>query len=95
MTNRKQRVVLNGQCSSWVDIQAGVLQGSILGPILFLIHVDDLPNGLKSKCKLFADGTSLFSLVHNICTSGTLVLKFRALSQICIKQSQEDNRPTS
>ena len=70
MTNRKQRVVLNGQCS-WVDIQAGVLQGSILGPLLSLKHVNDLPNGLKSKCKLFADDTSLFSVVHDISTSAS------------------------
>ena len=71
MTSRKQRVVLNGQCSSWVDIRAGVQQGSILGPLLFLIYVNDLPNGLKSKCKLFADDTSLFSVVHDISTSAS------------------------
>ena len=71
MTNRKQRVVLNGQCSSWVDIRAGVPQGSILGPLLFLIYVNDLPNGLKSKCKLFADDTSLFSVAHNISISAS------------------------
>ena len=50
LTNRKQRVVLNDQCSSWVDIRAGVPQGSILGPLLFLIYVSDLPNSLKSEC---------------------------------------------
>ena len=61
--------MLNGQCSSWVDIQAGLPLGSIFGPLLFLIYVNDLPNGLKSKCKLFADDTSLFSVVHDISTS--------------------------
>ena len=60
-------------CSSWVDIQAGVPQGSILGSLLFLIYAKDLPNGLKSECKLFADDTSLFSVVCdvNTCASDT------------------------
>ena len=71
LTNRKQRFVLNGQCSSWVDIRAGVPQGSILGPLLFLIYVNDLPNGLKSECKLFADDTSLFSVAHDLNTSAS------------------------
>ena len=62
---------MNGQCSSWVDIRAGVPQGSILGSLLFLIYVNDLPNGLKSKCKLFAYGTSLFSVVHGISNSAS------------------------
>ena len=68
---RKQRVVLNGQHSSWDNVTAGVPQGSILGPLLFLIYVDDLPNNLSSNCKLFVDDTSLFSVVHNIHTSAT------------------------
>ena len=50
-------MVLNGQCSSWVDIRAGIPRGSILGPLLFLIYVNDLSNGLKSECKLFAGDT--------------------------------------
>ena len=71
LSNRKQRLVLNGQCSSWVDIWTGVPQGSILGPLLFLIYVNDSPNGLKGECKLFADETSLFSVVHDISTSAS------------------------
>ena len=69
LRNRKQRVVLNGQCSSWADVNAGVSQGSILGPLLFLIYINDLSHGLKSECKLFADDTSLFSVVNDINTS--------------------------
>ena len=71
LSNRKQRVVLNVQCSSWVDIWAGVPQGFIPGPLLFLIYVNDLPNGLKGECKLCADDTSLFSVVHDISTSAS------------------------
>ena len=63
---RKQRVVLNGQNSSWSDVLAGVSQGSILGPLLFLIYVNDLSDGLQCNSKLFADDTSLFATVHNI-----------------------------
>ena len=57
----KQRVVLNGQCSPWFDIRAGVPQGSISGALL--------SNDIKSKCKLFPDDTSLFSVVRDIDTS--------------------------
>ena len=55
LSNRFQRVVLNGQCSSWSSVLAGVLQGSILGPLLFLIYIKDLLENLQSTVKLFAD----------------------------------------
>ena len=64
LENRKQRVVLNGQVFSWVNVKAGVPQGLILGPLIFLIYINDLPKGLLSNAKSFAHDTSLFSVIH-------------------------------
>ena len=62
--DRKQRTVLNGQCSNWGDILAGVPQGSILGPLFFLVYINDLTADLKCNVKLFADDTSLFTIAR-------------------------------
>ena len=63
LRNRKQRVVLNGSSSEYCDINAGVPQGSVLGPLLFLIYINDLEYNLKSNVKFFADDTMLYSIV--------------------------------
>ena len=65
LSGRFQRVVLNGQTSSWRPVLAGVPQGSIMGPLLFLIYISDLPSELKSNVKLFADDSSLFTVVKD------------------------------
>ena len=59
LSERKQRVVLNGISSDWTDVISGVPQGSVLGPILFILYVNDLPDKVKSYCKIFADDTKL------------------------------------
>ena len=62
---RYQRVVLNGQVSKWAAVKAGVPQVSILGPLLFLIFINDWSNRLSSNPRLFADDTSLYSVVRD------------------------------
>ena len=66
---RYQHVLLNGQASFWLPILAGVPQGSILGPLFFLIYLNDLSQNLSWTTKLFADDTSVFSIVHDIDSS--------------------------
>ena len=65
LNDRHQRLVLNGQRSDWAPILAGVPQGSVLGTLVFLIYINDLPDNLNSLIKLFADDTSLFSAVYD------------------------------
>ena len=69
LSNRKQKVVLNGQCSDWAPNLSGVPQGSVLGPLLFLIYINDLECGIKSRIKFFADDTFLYSVVTDPVTS--------------------------
>ena len=69
LSGRYQRVLLNGQASSWSPILAGVPQESILGPLFFLIYINALSHNLSSTAKLFADDTSVFSIVHDIDSS--------------------------
>jgi len=65
LTNRKQQVVIGGQNSQPGVIKAGVPQGSVLGPLLFLVYINDLVNNITSNIKLFADDTSLYLEVND------------------------------
>ena len=65
LSERKQRVVINNSTSSWRDINAGVPQGSILGPLLFIVFINDILTDINSTIKLFADDTSLYLIVDD------------------------------
>ena len=60
LDNRKQAAVINGINSDKISISSGVPQGSVLGPILFLAYINDLPEQDKSRVRLFADDTALY-----------------------------------
>ena len=71
LQNREQRVVLNGQTFGWRKVNSDVAQGLVLGPLLLLIYIHDLPDGITSMFKIFADDISLFPKVLDINKSVT------------------------
>ena len=66
LTDRRQRVVVDGEVSSWKPVLRGVPQGSVLGPILFLVYINDLEEGVTCKILKFTDDTKLFRKVKEI-----------------------------
>ena len=72
LIGRTQTVVLGGESSEEVKVTSGVPQGSVLGPLLFLLYINDLPENIQSQVRLFADDTAVYLTVTNMQDSQVL-----------------------
>ena len=87
-----QSVSSNVQYSLWSNVEAGVPQSSVLGLLLFFIHINDLSDNLASNPKLFAEGTSLFSVVKNVDASNVhLNNDFKKIGEWDLQQKMSFN----
>ena len=81
MVDRKQRVYVRGSSSDWVNVTSGVPQGSVLGPALFIIFVNDMPNVINSMLLMFADDINftVLLILHKI----TIFCRMTLTSFVC------------
>ena len=93
LTNRSQQVIINGVLSESLPVLSGVPQGSVLGPVLFLIFINDLLVGISSLGKLFADDSKIYRKIHSQEDRNILqedLIKLQEWSQKWLLQFNED-----
>ncbi|XP_065675779.1 uncharacterized protein LOC136091986 [Hydra vulgaris] len=66
LTNRNQRVVLGTYKSEWKEVTSGVPQGSVIGPLLFVIYINNISQEIKNCCKMYSDDTKIILVITNI-----------------------------
>ena len=81
LSNRVQKVLVNGEESNPAPVTSGIPQGSVLGPILFSIYINDLPDVVGNTVKLFADDTKLYSVVDSVERKEDLQMDINNLSK--------------
>ena len=72
LSDRKQRVVVNGKCSSWQDVLSGTPEGSVISPLLFALFVNDFPLHVQTKCLMFADDIKVYSEISDFTDTARL-----------------------
>ena len=85
LTERKQEVAIGGETSSSQQVLSGIPQGSVLGPILFVIYINDLPQAVRSPCKLFADDAKVWATL--LSDHDPQVLKTRPRESVTVVQN--------
>ena len=91
LVGRTQSVVLEGGCSDEVPVSSGVPQGSILGPILFLLYINDLFNNVQSQVRLFADDTTVYLTINHPSDASSLQKDLDLLQRWEVKWDMEFN----
>jgi hypothetical protein len=81
LTRRSQRVVVDGATSEWAPVTSGVPQGTVLGPLLFLSFINDLPSGITSRIRLFADDCLIYRTISNNSDTQALQVDLNTLHQ--------------
>ena len=82
---------LDGVCSSWTKVGSGVPQGSVLGPILFLIYISDLDSLISGKVLKFADDTKLYDIVDNQVHGQSLQIDIDSLGDLDLQWKMKFN----
>jgi hypothetical protein len=85
LCGRRQRVVVNGAHSSWSEVLSGIPQGSVLGPLLFICYVNDMPDAVQGLIKMFADDTKVFNKVNTPSEQMSLQEDLRSLEDWSLK----------
>ena len=110
LTNRRQRVVINGYSSGWSQVLSGVPQDSILGPLLFILYINDLPSAVLSPMKIFADDVAMYcpirstadcdafqrdlDLIASWCSKWQMRLNVSKCDLLCISNKRLPSKPS-
>ena len=91
LSGRKHRVSVEGELSCWANVKSGIPQGSVLGPILFVIFINDMPNTIRSFCQLFADDAKIFRNIKSPSDSDCLQEDIDKLTEWSIRRQLSFN----